>query len=506
MRRPGTSIITDTEGHPDTVSPAGRIPKDILTLFLPQVIADLTDIYRLKLFSYSDILVFKWRYLQAEPCCFQPQIRYSRAFVLCPRVIIKIWMIIEHNMSLLILYVSIALVFSFFCSIAEAVLLSVTSPYVASLEQKKKRSGELLRKLKDNVNRPLTAILTLNTFANTFGAAGAGAQAAKIFGSEVVGIASAILTLSILIFSEIIPKTLGATYWRQLAPVIAIPLRYLVLVLYPFVFMSQILTKNLSHSPTLKGFSREEFAAMADLGAQEGQLAVKESRILKNLFRLRSSTIKNIMTPRTVVLAIQKNMSIAEFFTQHYQTPFSRIPIYNKDRDDITGFVLKDDILLAQAKDMHDSQLKEFRREIKAVPSTNSVSELFEFLLDNREHIVLVVDEYGGMEGIVTLEDVVETLLGLEIVDEADKTVDMQALARALWEKRARRIGLITDETPPSLSDHDAVKPFAEDATESSLLETEASDHGKTADADSLNAEAAESATTLSISDTKNTP
>ncbi|QTA86122.1 CNNM domain-containing protein [Desulfonema magnum] len=385
-------------------------------------------------------------------------------------------------MLLLILYVSIALIFSFFCSIAEAVLLSVTSPYIASLEQKGKRTGKLLRKLKDDVNRPLAAILTLNTIAHTFGAAGVGAEAAVIFGNEYIGVISAVMTLSILIFSEIIPKTLGASYWRQLAPVVATFLRYLVWILFPLVFLSQTLTKRLSKSSELKGFSREEFAAMADLGAREGQLAVKESRILKNLFRLSSTKIKSIMTPRTVVFALQQNISIDNFFEQHYQTPFSRIPIYNRDRDDITGFVLKDDILLAQARDMHNSQLHEFKRDIKAVPSTDSVSELFEFLLDRREHIVLVVDEYGGMEGIVTLEDVVETLLGLEIVDEADKTVDMQALARALWEKRARNIGLIADEVNQT-SGGEAIKP---------VENAEISDERSEADAPAENTEISE--------------
>jgi len=349
-------------------------------------------------------------------------------------------------MTLLIIYVSATLLFSFLCSISEAVLLSITSPYIISLEQKGKYSGKLLRKLKDDINSPLSAILTLNTFANTFGAAGIGVQAAAVFGSDYVGIASGVLTMLILIFSEIIPKTIGATYWRYLAPLIARFLRYLVFILYPFVLLSRIMTKGLSNSSPLKGFSREEFAAMADLGAKEGQLAVKESRILKNLFRFRSSTVKDIMTPRTVVFALQENMTIAEFFEKHNQTPFSRVPIYNSDRDDITGFVLKDDILLGQARDKNNSQLHEFKREIKALPGTQPLSELFEFLLDSRSHIVLVVDEYGGMEGIVTLEDVVETLLGLEIVDEADKTVDMQALARSLWEKRARRIGLLQDE------------------------------------------------------------
>ena len=349
-------------------------------------------------------------------------------------------------MSLLITYVLIALVFSFFCSIAEAVLLSVSKPFIAALENRGKRSGKTLRKLKDNINRPLAAILTLNTVAHTVGAAGAGAQAAIVFGNDYLGIASAILTLAILIFSEIIPKTLGARYWRNLAAIFAPMLRYLVWALFPFVLLSEALTRGLANTTELKGFSREEFAAMADLGAQEGQLEAKESRILKNLFRFRQSTIKNIMTPRTVVFALQENMTIDQFLEHHHQTPFSRIPIYNRDRDDITGFVLKDDILLAQARSLHTAQLHEFKREIRAVSSHNSVAALFEFLLDNKEHIALVVDDYGGMEGIVTLEDVVETLLGLEIVDEADETVDMQALARALWEKRARRVGLLDDE------------------------------------------------------------
>jgi len=360
-------------------------------------------------------------------------------------------------MLLLIIYVSVALIFSFFCSVAEAVLLNLTSPYIVSLEQKGRTSGRILRKLKEDVNRPLTAIITLNTIANTFGAVGAGAESAAIFGSNSIGITSALMTLAILIFSEIIPKTLGTVYWRQLAPALARPLRLLVWILYPFVLMSRGLTRGVSRSHTLKGFSREEFAAMADLGAQEGQLELKESRILKNLFHFRSSMVKDIMTPRTVAFALQENMTIAEFFEQHHQTPFSRIPVYNKDRDDINGFVLKDDIFLAQARDLQNSQLHEYKREIKLVRSTFPVSELFEFLLDARTHIALVVDEYGGMEGIVTLEDVVETLLGLEIVDEADKTVDMQVLARSLWEKRARRIGLITDETT-----HESVKNRAE--------------------------------------------
>ncbi len=349
-------------------------------------------------------------------------------------------------MTALLIYAFIALFISFICSISESVLLSVRTPYIEHLMQKGKRSGKLLRNLKDDLNKPLAAILTLNTISHTIGAAGVGAQVETLYGGKGVGIASAILTLLILILSEIIPKSLGASYWRSLAPIFAPMINLLVYILLPFVLLSNLLTRKISKTAGLRGFSREEFAAMADLGAREGQLEAKESRILKNLFRFRSSKISNIMTPRTVVFALPENMSIKDFFLNHHQTPFSRIPVYFKDKDDITGFVLKDDILLAQAREQDTAKLEDFKREIKAVSATATLSEAFELLLNQREHILLVVDEYG-MDGIVTLEDVVETLFGLEIVDEADKTVDMQALARALWEQRARKIGILSDDT-----------------------------------------------------------
>lgn len=360
-------------------------------------------------------------------------------------------------MYLLLVYISLALVFSFLCSIAEAALLSVTPSYIQSLVQKRKRAGDLLRRLKSDVDRPLAAILSLNTIAHTVGAAGAGAQAAVVFGSEYVGLASAVLTLMILVFSEIIPKTLGAVYWRQLAPPLAFGIEALIWGLYPFVFLSERLTRLLSRGRARAVFSREEFMAMAELGAQYGELEAKESRILKNLLRFHSLKVDDIMTPRTVVFALHENMTVGEVLKKHPDIQFSRIPIYHKNLDDISGFVLKNEIYFAQAKGLQDKALHEFKRELKAIPESATLSQLFEFLLDNREHILLVVDEYGGVAGIVTLEDVVETLLGLEIVDEADKTVDMRQLARAQWEKRARRLGILTEETEePHGGDHDA--------------------------------------------------
>ncbi len=348
-------------------------------------------------------------------------------------------------MLLLIIYILIALGFSFLCSIAEAVLLSVSSAHVALLVKQGKKSGKLLRTLKADINQPLAAILTLNTIAHTVGAAGAGAQAVKVFGSAYVGVASAVLTLLILIFSEIIPKTLGAHYWRQLAPLTAVTLKGLVWILYPFVKLSEQLTRGLTHGPTLAGFSRSEFAAMAELSVKEGQLAPRESTILKNLLRLRKTPIADAMTPRTVVFSLPEESTVAEFFEQHGQVRFSRIPIYAENQDQVTGFVLRSDLLLAQARGNGENPLKTYLRTLPALLDKMSMSQAFDEFMRLRAHIMLVVDEYGGLKGLLSLEDLLETLLGLEIVDEGDNAVDMQQLARRLWRRRAKEMGLEID-------------------------------------------------------------
>lgn len=349
-------------------------------------------------------------------------------------------------MLLLITYVLVALVFSFLCSIAEAVMLSVTMPHIALMEQKHQSSGAILRRLKAQIGRPLAAILTLNTIAHTVGAAGAGAQATVVFGDAYVGVASAVLTLLILVFSEIIPKTIGARYWRELAPITAHGLRLLIYLLYPFVKLSELLTGSMTHGPTLNGFSRSEFAAMADLSTREGQLALQESTILKNLLMMRKTQVKDAMTPRTVVFSLPEAMRVEEFFHKHNSSPFSRIPIYNEHPDRINGFVLRSDLLLAQARGNSANLLKNYIRPISLVHETLSLSLAFDKFIQLRAHILLVIDEYGGMKGILTLEDVLETLLGMEIVDERDKTVDMQQLARKLWQKRAKEMGLDISE------------------------------------------------------------
>jgi len=345
-------------------------------------------------------------------------------------------------MFLLIVYVLIALVFSFLCSIAEAVILSVTPAYIALQEKEEEPSGSLLKKLKADINKPLAAILTLNTIAHTMGAAGAGAQATLVFGNAYLGVISAVLTLLILVFSEIIPKTLGAHYWRQLAPATAYSLRILIRVLYPFVVLAEKLTGGMTEATTLSGFSRSEFAAMADVSAEEGVLAERESEILKNLLQLRQIRVQDVMTPRTVLFSLPETTTVEEFFQTDDQPQFSRIPIYAEDPDQVNGFVLRGDMLLAQARGETDNTLANYHREILVLPESVSLTNAFNQVMVDKAHIALVVDEYGDLQGILTLEDILETLLGLEIVDEADKTVDMRELARKKWEERAKKMGL----------------------------------------------------------------
>ncbi len=344
-------------------------------------------------------------------------------------------------MTLLIFYIVLALGVSFLCSVAEAVLLSVSSAYIAVLEAEGKGSGPLLRKLTEDINQPLSGILTLNTIAHTMGAAGAGAQATAIFGEAWMGLISALLTLAILIFSEIIPKTLGASYWRQLAPAVAYFLRYLVIFLYPFVKLSQWMTRGFGEDSPLRGLNRSEMAAMAELSRQEGQLAFHEATILKNLLKLDATKVKDAMTHRTVVFSLPQDMSVDSFFHQHSTTQFSRIPIYEQDDpEQITGFVLKSDLLLAKARGNDDKILADYRKDMVTVLSSIPLARTFDYFLDKRAHMMLAVDEYGGLEGVLTLEDLMENVLGVEIVDEKDKTISMKKLAQMMWKRRERHI------------------------------------------------------------------
>jgi len=349
-------------------------------------------------------------------------------------------------MALLITFVLLALGVSFFCSIAEAVLLSVRPSYVLALEQKGKRGSETLGKLRRNLDRPLAAILTANTIAHTVGAAGVGAQTAIVFGNEYLGFASAILTVLVLVFSEIIPKTLGATYWQSLAPIMGTLILWLTRALFPVVLLSEKLTRLLSSSKTgTLSFSRDEMQAMADIGAEEGSLDIRERRVISNLMKLNRLSVRDIMTPRPVIFSAPGQMTVQEYFSVHVDQPFSRIPVHDSDANSITGYVLKTELLLAQANDDFAVRLEDLKRKFVVLPDVLVASVVFDRLMHEKSHIALVVDEYGTVQGIVTLEDVVETLIGLEIVDELDKVEDMQVLARARWRDRIRGIGIDPD-------------------------------------------------------------
>jgi CBS domain containing-hemolysin-like protein len=349
-------------------------------------------------------------------------------------------------MSLLVFYLFVALFFSFLCSIMEAVLLSVTPGYASALKKKSPKSGLRLDRLKRDVDRPLAAILSLNTIAHTVGAAGVGAQAAKLFGDASVGVVSGILTFLILVFSEIIPKTLGALYWRQLAPAGSYLMQWLTWALYPLVILSQKITGLIAGHGYSPVFNREEFQAMADLGIEEGIVLEAESRILKNLLRLSSLKAKDVMTPRSVLFTLPEDMSIEEVLNKGVELRFSRIPVHLPEGEGIEHYVLKDDVLLAASRGEKEKTLGQLARSMLIVPETASLVSLFDMLLDRREHIALAVDEYGDISGIVTMEDVLETVVGVEIVDETDEIVDMQRLARQRWEKRAKALGLIPPE------------------------------------------------------------
>lgn len=344
-------------------------------------------------------------------------------------------------MALLIIYVLIALGFSFVCSVAEAVILSVSQAYISLLEKDNKVTGQLLNKLTSDINKPLSAILTLNTIAHTMGAAGAGAQAASLFGETYLGVISAVLTFLILVFSEIIPKTLGATYWKTLAPITAHFLKYLIIVLYPFVKMSQKLTSGFTEDSPLKGLSRSELLAMAELSGKEGQLAQQEALFLQNLLSLHERKISDAMTHRTVVFSLSENMTVAEFVDKHAKIAFSRVPVYeNNESEKITGYVMRTEILLALARGDTEKTLAEFCSPLVTLLGNMPLSTSFDHFLNSRVHMLLVVDEYGGLEGILTLEDLLESLLGIEIVDEQDSTVSMKRLAKIMWKRREKRM------------------------------------------------------------------
>lgn len=340
-------------------------------------------------------------------------------------------------MGLLLLYFFMALGISFLCSILEAVLLSTPMSFITMKEQEGVKAAQRLKKYKIENERPLAAILSLNTIAHTIGAAGVGAQSNDIFGDEYFGITSAILTLLILVLSEIIPKNIGANYWRQLAIPATNVIHSLVIVAYPLVLMSDWFTRLVTSKKQVVSVSREEVSAMVAVGAEEGVLEKEENSMIQNLLKLDDITARDIMTPSSVVEIAEENMTLKEFYQNEAYRTYSRIPIYNEENDDyIKGYVLKQTILEKLSEDKFSMHLSDVSRPILSFQENVSVSEIWETLLAKKEHISIIIDEYGCFRGIVTMEDVIETMLGTEIVDEKDTVTDMQELARERWQEQ----------------------------------------------------------------------
>jgi len=306
-------------------------------------------------------------------------------------------------------------------------------------EAEGKPSVKYLKHLKSNIDRPLSAILSINTVAHTIGAAGVGAQAVAVFGEAYFGVISAILTILILFFSEIIPKTIGAIFWRKLALPSAFIIIGMIYISYPLVIISEFITKMISKNKKSQTVTREEVVALVQLGTKDGVLKERESKIIDNLIKLNTLNLRDIMTPRTVVVSAPEETSLADFIKHKEYLQYSRIPIYSGNIDNVTGYVLKSDVLEQLAKNRSNQQLKDLKRPIIIFFEKSSVPKLLEELILKKEHIALIIDEYGGMQGLVTMEDIIEAILGLEIVDEKDTVIDMQELAKKKWEIRKKK-------------------------------------------------------------------
>lgn len=348
-------------------------------------------------------------------------------------------------MALLLAFFLLSIGFSFLCSILEAVLLSITPNYITQLRSQGSKLSDELDKLKNDIDKPLSAILTLNTIAHTVGAIGVGAQAGALFGDSswdlgfleisAESIIATLMTLAILILSEIIPKTIGANMWKQLAPFTVKTLKILLFALRPFVWISQLITKSLKKEKEKSVLSRTDFAALTEEGLKSGAIDKSESRIIGNLLQLQQLVAKDIMTPRSVVFSAQKDEKVEDFFEAHKPFTFSRVPIYDQEPGDFVGVILKDQLLESIAAREQAKTLEDFKIAPLFVTDEQPLTEVLDLLMREKGHMALVRDEYG-IVGLVTMEDIFETLLGLEIVDETDKVQDMQKLARDLWQKR----------------------------------------------------------------------
>ena len=341
-------------------------------------------------------------------------------------------------MILLIFFLLLAILVSFLCSTLESVLMSTTLSYITLRENEGYKPATLMKNYKTEPEKALAAILSLNTIANTVGAAGVGRQAVAVFGEVWFGVVSAIMTLLILVFAEIIPKTIGTTYWKHLMGFTAHTIRILIAILYPFVLLIRWIT-NRFPEPEEAAVSREEVIAMANVGEEEGVIEEDENKIIRNVMRLDDVKAYDVMTPRVVASIAPEQMTLKEFYDTDKYDHFSRIPVYADSPEYITGYVLRNDVLEDLAEDHFNKTLKEIKRPLPQFNEEMTVGDIFDQLLKQKSQISIVIDEYGCFQGILTLEDVIETIFGLEIIDENDEVTDMQQYARERWKQRQKR-------------------------------------------------------------------
>lgn len=341
-------------------------------------------------------------------------------------------------MDLLLTFLFVALIVSYICSTLESVMMTTTLSFLTMKEEAGSKAATIMKGFKEHPDRPLAAILSLNTIANTVGAAGVGQQATLVFGSQWFGLVSAIVTLLILIFAEIVPKTIGTTYWKQLMPACAYTIRGLIYVLYPIVLLIQWLTKILPSSDEAV-VSREEVVAMANVGEEEGVIEEDENKIIRNVMRLDEIKASDVMTPRVVAATAPEKMTLKQYYDCDDYDHYSRIPVYSDSPEYITGYILRDDALEDLTEDKFDITLGDIKRPIPQFNEEQSIGDIFDQMLRQKSQIGIVIDDYGCFQGILTLEDVIETVFGLELVDERDVVTDLQAYARERWQQRQKR-------------------------------------------------------------------
>jgi CBS domain containing-hemolysin-like protein len=330
----------------------------------------------------------------------------------------------------LIIAVSFALFISAGCSLCESVLYSLPARHIEAMFKAGKPTGKIFKKMRGNVERPIAAILSLNTIANTAGAAIAGSAASMVFGSEWLGYFSAVFTLAILVFSEIVPKTAGVVYARSLAPLVAYTLKGLVWSMTPAIWLSSLITRVITRNKTEEDITAEEIRVMAHSSLRTGGIKPYQERAIENILTLQNKTVKEVMTPRTVIFSLSEHLTLEETSKLTTKWEHSRFPVYDENIEDIVGIVLTKEFLMALSEGMKDMPLTHLMRPVHFVVETARLNQVLTEFLQLREHLFVVLDEYGGLSGLVSLEDILEEILGREIVDESDEVDDKRSLAR----------------------------------------------------------------------------